>query len=190
MQYDTTDELYIVVYHIPSDLVTSCYPVVVVDSLVAIDLHEVVIYRQISIHLRGSDNDRLIIGKASCSLLDNSKGRGENLVELDLDLLQNVLLYLINFRPSLLTSIYVEIFDALFELSNLGTLRGNVLVDFVAQLLCAISQSIIAESLYGGFDLLDFLNVGCYLLEVSLRLTTKELCDDITESHKWLIISD
>ena len=87
MQYDTTNELYIVVYHIPSDLVTSCYPVVVVDRLVAIDLHEVVIYRQISIHLRGSDDDRLIIGKASCGLLDNSKGRGEDLVELDLNLL-------------------------------------------------------------------------------------------------------
>ena len=134
--------------------------------------------------MRGSDDDRLIIGKASCGLPDNRKSCGEDFVELDLDLLQDVLLYLINLRPSLLTGVYVEILDALFELSYLCTLRGNVLVDLVAQLLCPISQSIIAESLYGGFDLLDLLNVRCYLLEVSLRLTTKELCDDITESPK------
>ena len=45
VQYDTTDELYFVVHHIPGDLVTSCYPVVVVDRLVAINLYEVVVYR-------------------------------------------------------------------------------------------------------------------------------------------------
>ena len=42
MQYDTSEELYVVVDHFPLHIVAAGSPVVVIDSLVTVDGHEVV----------------------------------------------------------------------------------------------------------------------------------------------------
>ena len=44
MQCDTAEELHVVVYHFPFQVVASCCPVVVVVGFVAFDCHEVVLW--------------------------------------------------------------------------------------------------------------------------------------------------
>ena len=41
MQNDTTKELYIVVNHVPQCIVTTGYPVILIDGLVAFDAYEI-----------------------------------------------------------------------------------------------------------------------------------------------------
>ena len=83
MQHDTTEELHIIVHHIPCDLITAGHPVVVIDRFLADDLDEVIarIGCEVLIHLGSRHLDRLTLGKTTCRRFDDRKGLRQNLIQ-------------------------------------------------------------------------------------------------------------
>ena len=75
MQNNTTKQLYVVVYHFPFQVVTSGCPVIVIDSLVAINSDEVFLWiaGQLTVEVGSCHYGLLVLGKASCSLLYNGE---------------------------------------------------------------------------------------------------------------------
>ena len=63
MKYHSTNQLRHQCTSVPSDFGTSCHPVVVIDSLVAIYLHKVVGGCQFPIQLGSSNNDAFVFGE-------------------------------------------------------------------------------------------------------------------------------
>ncbi len=63
VQNDTTEQLYIVVYHVPDRIVTTGYPVVLVDGLIAFNAYEIFGSGQMAVELRSGYRDFFIFGK-------------------------------------------------------------------------------------------------------------------------------
>ena len=86
MQHRSTNELNIIVNHVPCHLITTGFPMVVVDGLVAVNIEEVMsLGSELAIEFGGSHLNGLVLGKALCSLLNNGKHCGQHLVKFILD---------------------------------------------------------------------------------------------------------
>ena len=83
MENKTTEELYIVVNHFPFHIITAGCPVVVIDSLVAIDGNEVVswIRSQLAVEVGISNYCFLVLSETASSILNDSENLRQNLVE-------------------------------------------------------------------------------------------------------------
>ena len=53
VQSNTTDDLHVIVDHIPGDLVATCHPMIVVHGLVAVYCHEIVIDCKLTVEIVG-----------------------------------------------------------------------------------------------------------------------------------------
>ena len=71
MEHGTTEELYIIVYHLPFQVVATSGPVVMIDSLVAIDGDEVLAWVacQFTVEVGSRDDGLFVLGKTTGSLL-------------------------------------------------------------------------------------------------------------------------
>ena len=75
MEYRTTEELYVIVYHLPFQVVTASRPVVMVDSLIAVDGDEVLlgVACQFAVEVGSGDNSLFVLGEATGCLLHDGK---------------------------------------------------------------------------------------------------------------------
>ena len=110
---DAADQLNVVMHHVPGDFVAAGHPLVVVDSLVAVDGHEVVVCGEVAVEVVGFHNDFRVLGKAAGRRLDDCKSLGKYLVQGLLDGLVLVLDEFVGFGRQLFLFGY-----------------GNVLVEF------------------------------------------------------------
>ena len=62
MQYDATEQLYIVVYHVPDNFRTACLPVVLPDGFVAFNAYEVFRGSQVTVEFGSRHYDFFIFG--------------------------------------------------------------------------------------------------------------------------------
>ena len=98
MQYNTTEELHIVMDHVPCYLITSGHPVVLINRLgeivSAYYLHEIEtrVSSQTSIHLRCRHFYRLVLGETAGGGLDDGISLRQNLIEHALVLFLNLFL--------------------------------------------------------------------------------------------------
>ena len=121
VEYHTTNELDIVMHHIPDDLVTTRSPRVMIDSLVTINIHEVEarISSQVTIHLCSCHCDGLVLCKTASGTLDNSKRIWQDIVERLIIDIQHLLFKAINFIIHFLALVNIKRFNASFELDDL-----------------------------------------------------------------------
>ena len=73
MEHHAAEELYIIVYHLPFQVITTRSPVVVIDSLVAIDGDEVFsgVCSQLTVKVVCCDDGVLVLSEAASCLFDN-----------------------------------------------------------------------------------------------------------------------
>ena len=184
VEHDTTYELHVVVNHVPSHLISTGNPVVVIDSLVAIDFHEVLSGSgKVAVELCGSHFDALILRKAAGGVLHHGKHLGEHLVELILKHVEHFLLEFVDFFPHRFALLIFEGFHVLFQLGDFLALRSHALLEGVAHSIDACTQLIVGQLLDFGVDGLDFVHDGHNLLEVASRLVAKQRFDKISKSH-------
>ena len=109
---DTTNQLHVIVHHVPGDFVTTGNPVVGVDSLVTVDAHKVLALGcQVTVKLGGGNGDGLVLGKAAGGGFHDGKHGGQYLIEFVLEDVKNLLLDVIDLLPQRLALFIVEGFD-------------------------------------------------------------------------------
>ena len=81
VQHDAAEELYVVVYHVPGNFVTTRHPVVLVDGLVALDADKVLGGGQLAVEVVGRNHDFFIFRETAGCRLDDGKGGGQHFVE-------------------------------------------------------------------------------------------------------------
>ena len=81
MEHGTTEELHVIVDHVPLQVVTAGHPMVVIDGLVAVDIHEVLGGSQFAVEIIGCNHYFLILGEAAGGLLHDAEGHGQHFVE-------------------------------------------------------------------------------------------------------------
>ena len=98
VQDDTADELHVVMDHVPGDFVAAGNPMVVPDSLVALDAHEVTSgCRQVTVKVSGRHLDAFLLGKTTGRGLDDGEGLRQDLIQALLDRIVLILHQLVGF---------------------------------------------------------------------------------------------
>ena len=120
MENDTSKQLYIVVYHLPFQVITSCCPVVMIYGLVSIDGDKVLfrISGQFSIKVCGCDDRLFVLCETSCCLFYDSKHLGHHLIKCFLIDVKHLFLYLVDLCEDICTLIDRCILDLCLQLGN------------------------------------------------------------------------
>ena len=114
-------------HHIPYHFIAASGPCVVVDSLVAIDIHEVEarIRSQVTVHLSSINHDGFVLGKTTSSTLDNGKRIWKDIVERLVIDIQHLFFKAVDLVIDFLALINIKRFDARFKFDNLGFIRSH-----------------------------------------------------------------
>ena len=171
VQDDTSDQLDVVMDHVPGDLVSSCHPVVLINSLVALDRDEVVVDTEILVELGSLDHYGLVLLEPAGGGLHDSEGLRKNLFQSLLDLLILFLDQLVGFGGELFLlgdrNIFPELnLDFLYPFLK----RGLALAEFLPQRLGLCPQLVVRQGVYRGISRQDLVQDGSYQLHVTIGL--------------------
>ena len=94
MQHRATEELYVIMYHLPLQVIATSCPMVVVYSLVTVYSNKVIlrVSRQLTVKIRSSNNCLLILSKTSCCILHDRECYRINLIQCLLQSLKRLFL--------------------------------------------------------------------------------------------------
>ena len=163
MEYHATEELHVVVHHVPGDFVTARYPVVLVDGFIAFDADKILGGSQQAVKVGCRDGNLFILREAAGCLLHNSKGCREYLVERFLVDFQYLFLNLINLVEERFTLFQFGSLHLGTQLFHLLPLVCGRLADVSFQLVGLGAEGVVVE-------LLDFRISGFHLLNPRLNL--------------------
>ena len=145
MQYDTTKQLYIVVYHVPFHIVTACCPMVFPDSLIAIDRNEIFSFAsQLTVEIGSSNYNLIVFRQTACCIFYDSKRCRQHFVQCLFVLVEHFFLKLINLREDSLTLFEFGVFDSSFQLFYLLVFFYSRILDDLLQLLCFGTKFVVA----------------------------------------------
>ena len=150
VEYCTTEELYVIVNHLPFQVVATSRPVVMIDSLVAIDGDKVLfrVGSQFAVEVSSSHYRLLVLGKASCSLLDDAESHRHHLVQGLLILVESLLVEFVYLVEDRFALVYGCIFDCTLQTFYLLTLRLSSVLYKPLYLLCLSPELVVVKCLY------------------------------------------
>ena len=165
----TTEQLYIVVYHVPYGIVSACLPMVTVYGLVAVDCHEIEVCCKITVCDCCRYNNLFVLCKTACAVLDNGKSLGKGFVECFVELLKHLFLQFVYLVENSFSLFELCLFYACFQFCNSCTFYSDCILYFLFQSLCRGTQLIVAHCCNSGIDSL-------YLFYPRLNLTHVSAC--------------
>ena len=169
VQHGTTEELYVIVYHLPLEVIATGCPVVVINRLVTINRDEVVlgVASQLTVKISGSHHSLLVLGKTACSILDDAEGSGQHLVERHLIVVERLFLQLVYLVEDGLTLVDGRVLDGSLQLSDLLSLGLAGILHILLYFFCLCTEFVIAQSLDIGVFGFHFLYDGLDQLHVT-----------------------
>ena len=117
MKHDTTEELYIIVDHLPLEVVAACSPMVVVYSLIAVNGHKVLawICCEFAVEICSCYNCFLVFCETAGCILYNAENNWEYLIQSNFVFLENFLVELIDFCENAFALIDWSLLDFCFQ---------------------------------------------------------------------------
>ena len=181
MQNDTTKQLYVIVDHVPLDLVTACHPVVLIHRLGEIIasyyLHKIKtrVSSQGFIHLGCGHLYRLALGKTTCGRFDDRICLRQNLVQHFLVFVLDLLLEFVHLVVDLLTLLNRRGLNLRFEVCDLRFLVCDSCFELVHQRPRMSTQLIIGERINHLVLCFDLIHYRLYGFHIFLRLVAEKL---------------
>ncbi len=180
VEHHAAEELYVVVDHVPPDVVAARRPAGAVDGFVALDRDELLRRREVAVEVVGRDDHRFALREAARRVLHDGESLRKNLVELLLDLLVDALGRLVDLLRDVLLLLERRCGELQLPLQfdDAGLVRRDEVGDALFQLLAAGAQFVVRERLDRRIDGFDFLQVGFDLLAVLVGLRAEKGLDD------------
>ena len=149
MQYGTTEELYVIVYHLPFQIVTTSGPVVMIDGLVTINCNEVMTWvgSQFAVKICCRNNSFFILCEATCSLLNNSEDLWHHLIECLFVDFEHFFLQFVNLCEDISTLVNRRLFNGCLQFFYLFFLLVSRILHLALDILCALAQCVVVELL-------------------------------------------
>ena len=190
MEDDTTEELYVVVDHLPCEVVAAGSPVIMVHGLVVANLDEVVLRVgcELTVEVGSRDDGLLVLRESPCRALDDGEGYRQHLVERVLIFCELLVVELVYLREDFLALVDRCLLDFRTEV---GLLLAQLLAGVLHLLLYLLglgAEFVVAEFVDFVVCGLDFLDHGLYLLHVPCRLVAEEGFKYLIEIHNLLKI--
>ncbi len=162
MQHDTADQLHIVVYHVPNNLVTTGHPVIGINSFVAFDMYKIMVYRQAPVKIICRNLDSFILAESTRRLFHHGENFGKRFVENIFYFFQYLFLDFIDFFPCRLAFIVIERFYMFFQFGDTFTVIGHRILNMLFHHIDTVTQLIVRQFFKFGRNSLYFLNVRLY----------------------------
>ena len=161
-------------HHSPLHVVTSGYPMVVINGCIAIYVHEIMLCSQLTIEVGCLNVDIGIVGKTVGGALYYGKHLSTNLVQSLLQLIQNVLLQLVYLLKERCTVLNLCLWDTLLNLCYLLTQGSSLLCYLLTYFRNTGTQLIITEGLYPWIYVQYGLHHGTVGLQVARLLVAEK----------------
>ena len=186
---DATEELHVVVHHVPVDLVAAGCPLVVVDSLVTVDGDEVVlrIGSELAVEIGRCHHGVSVLRKAAGGVLDDGESHGHDLVEGFLQLIEHLLVLLVYLVEDRLTLIDRRVLNLGTELGNLFLVRLGSVLHVILYLLALGTELVVGQFLNVRVGLFHFLYEWLNEAHVALRLIPEDGSQKLVEVHILLL---
>ena len=135
VQHHATEQLHIIVHHVPRDLVAAGHPVVMIDRLVAFYLHEVKprVSSQITVQLRCGNHQTLVLRETASRRFDDCKSLRKHLSQLLFIDVLDLFLEFVHLVVDLLTFVNRRTLDGCLQLCDTGFLVRYRLLQLVHQ---------------------------------------------------------
>ena len=163
----TTEQLNIVVNHVPLHVVASGHPVIVINGLIVFNGHKVVSRSQRAVEVSSRNHHLAVLGKATGCTLHDGKGFIHHLVELRLQSVEHFLLQFIDMVEHTFAVFERKGFDLLLLTTDFGTQVVNGMLNLVAQFLRLSTQGIVVKRIDAFKHLFNLLNVRLYLFHIA-----------------------
>ena len=167
VQNDTTEQLYIVMNHVPCHIVTTRYPVILVDGFIAFDTYKIFCSSQMAVEFSRSYYDFFVFCKSFGSCLDDRESYGQHFVQCFLVFFENFFLYLIYLCKDVFAVFQFCVFNARFEFFHFCAFVSRRLIDIFFEFFRFGTEGVVVQCFnlrIGSFDLfypgLDFFHVS------------------------------
>ena len=180
MEHHATNQLDVIVNHLPSHRVTARKPRMAVDGLVAFDLHKILGHSKFAIKVGRRHLDTLVFLEAARRVFHNRERLGQNLGQAGLDFLGYFLFEPIDLLEVLLFQRHsgVSSLGGFLQFGNFRLVAANGIADFLLQTLSVGAQLVVAQFLNRRIDRLDLLQNRSDFLHVFLRFAAKNFGQD------------
>ena len=127
MEHHPTNELHVVVHHIPGHIITTGNPVILINRLIVFDAYKVEFSGKLTISVGSCNYDLCIFCESTSRILNYRKSLGQSLIKDLFCPIEDCFFYLVYLIPDLFACLKIQLFDIGFELLNLGTLGSRIL---------------------------------------------------------------
>ena len=183
MQYHTTEQLYIVMDHVPYGIVTAGYPVLLPQSLITVYDNKVMLGCQVTVKISCGYLNLLILCEAAGGILYYGKNIRKDLIQNHLIAVQDLLLKFIYLIEQRLSVFQFGLLDLGLKILNTFFLRYYKILYFLADCLCCCTQLIIGKFLILRVSCLDLLHPRLNLLDITGLLVSEQLTYKFIKSH-------
>ena len=173
VEYGTTEQLYVIVYHVPYSVVATCLPVVLVYGLIAVDCDEIELGRKVAVKVVRCHDYGLVLSETACAVLHDGESLGQCLVKCLVKHLQHLLLQFVNLVEDALSLLEFCILDACLENGNLLAQWCSATLYLLLECCGCCTQLIIAQCGDLWIDGLHLLYPWLYLAHVSACLVAE-----------------
>ena len=162
-----TEQLNIVVNHVPLHVIASGNPVIVINGLIVFNGHKVVSSGQRAVEVGSRNHHLAVLSEATSRTLHDGEGFIHHLVELRLQSVEHFLLQFIDMVEHTLAVFERKGFNLLLLTTDFGTQVVNGMLNLVAQFLRLGTQGIVVKRIDAFKHLFNLLNVRLNLFHVA-----------------------
>ena len=176
MKHDTTEELHVIMDHLPLEVIASCCPMVVIDSLVAVNGNKVLAWVccKFAVEICCCYDCFLVLSETTCCILYNAEYYWENFVQSHFVFFEYFLVEFVNLCKDAFALIDWSLLNLCLQFLDLllQVVCGILYVCLYLLRLC--TELIVRESLNGWICSLYFLYEWLYLLYVTACLIAEK----------------
>ena len=169
MEHYATEELHVVVNHVPCHLVAAGYPMVVPDGFVPVNVHKIVVDGEVAVEVGRSHDDVAIfcIGKTSSCVLYDGIHRGKHFGESFVEEVKHFYFFFVDSLEDGLTFVDFCRFNLLFKLCNFCSLVLHFVLKECLNLIDLGTKLVVSELLDFWLNSENLFNNGANLLDVA-----------------------
>ena len=134
MKYHTTKQLYIIVYHVPSGIVTSGHPMVLINRFIAFYTDKIFRCSQLTVEIGSGYYYFLVFSKAACRIFYNGKSYRQHFIQRLFIFLQYFFFQFINLSKKLFPVFHLRFFYKSLQFFNFRFFFRSRLLDILLQL--------------------------------------------------------
>ena len=187
-QHDAAEELHVVVYHFPLQVVAAGHPVVLVDGLLAFDAHEVVRGGEFAVEVGGRHFDFFVLREAASRVLHDGEGFGHHLREGLFHAVEHLSLELVDLVEDDFAVFDGRFFDFSLELFDFLLQVVGRILHLGLELFRLGAERVVVEGLDGGVSLLHLVYVRRNEFLVARRLVAEKFAEDFIDIHELGVV--